>query len=212
MSGVIPLFPLHVVMVIRWGNKQTVYWSRMDKRLFFVTFLVFGNLEYEPQITFAQNYWVSAPPPPRRTHVLLLAPIFYKQGDTLYSVTCFGSEQKMPLPQPTYGISLPSALFVPTEEIHRKWQLEILERIFHLGHLRVYQKGGYVSVLAKCGSGQGLVTGSYEPSCSLQDTFFLQSSCVLWSTIRNTNHASNNALNKIILSHAICCPFSCWAC
>jgi hypothetical protein len=63
MSGVIPLFPLHVVMVIRWGNKQTVYWSRMDKRLFFVTFLVFGNLEYEPQITFAQNYWVSAPPP-----------------------------------------------------------------------------------------------------------------------------------------------------
>jgi hypothetical protein len=35
---------------------------------------------------------------------------------------------------------------------------------------------------------------------------------MLCSIVWNTNHKSSNALNKIMLSHALYCPFSRWAC
>lgn len=105
--------------------------------LFLIKFLVFVDVEYQLRIIFAHS--TKYVPPSPSTRILLLSPHFYKYGDTLYIVTYFILRKKSLSPQVAYSLSLPSALLVPPEEMHGKWQVEILERSFHLGDLRVCQ-------------------------------------------------------------------------
>lgn len=110
----------------------------MDQLLFLIKSLVFVDAEYQLRIIFAHSSKYMPPSPLEHSHIPIFTSFLQVWRHTIHCYV-FYFEKRCLSSQVAYSLSLPSALLVPPEEMHGKWEMEILERSFNFGDLRVCQ-------------------------------------------------------------------------